>query len=72
MSKLLEGALDKIAKLPESQQNSIAYWLLSKLESEELWATIWSNSEEALGRLADFALTEHAATRTKELDSDKL
>ena len=72
MSKLLEEALNKIAKLPESEQESIASWLLSELESEERWATILSNSEEALGRLADFALTEHAAKRTKELDSDKL
>ena len=72
MSKLLEEALTKLAELPESEQDSIATWLLDELESDGRWKSILSDSGDALGRLADEALAEHAASRTKELDPEKL
>ncbi len=37
MSKLLEEALSKLAELPESEQDSIATWLINELESDERW-----------------------------------
>ncbi len=72
MSKLLEEALIKLAELPESEQDSIATWLLDELESDGRWKSILSDSGDALGRLADEALAENAAGRTKELDPEKL
>ena len=72
MSKLLEKALTKLAELPESEQDSIATWLLDELESDGRWKSILSGSGDALGRLADEALAEHAAGHTEELDPDKL
>ena len=72
MSKLLEEALTKLAELPESEQDSIATWLLDELESDGRWKSILSDSGGALGRLADEALAEHAAGRTEELDPEKL
>ena len=59
MSKLLEEALTKLAELPESEQDSIATWLLDELESDGRWKSILSDSGDALGRLADEALAEH-------------
>lgn len=72
MSKLLEEAFTKLAELPEADQDSIATWLLEELESEGRWKLILSESGDTLGRLADEALAEHSAGRTKELDPDKL
>ena len=72
MSKLLEEAFTKLAELPEADQDSIATWLLDELESEERWKDILSDSGDALERLADDALADHAAGRTEELDPGKL
>ena len=72
MSKLLEEALNKLGELPESEQDSIATWLISELESEERWTNILSDSSDAIGRLADEALAENTAGQTKELDPNKL
>ncbi len=72
MSKLLEEALGILAGLPESEQDSIATWLLDELESDGRWKKLLSDSVDAVGRLADEALAEHAAGRTEELDPDKL
>lgn len=72
MSKLLEEALTKLAELPESEQDSIATWLLDELESDGRWKKILSDSGGTLGRLADEALAEHTDGRTEELDPDKL
>ena len=72
MSKLLEEVFTKLTELPEADQDSIAAWLLEELGSEGRWEKILSESSDALGQLADEALAEHAADRTKELDPDKL
>ena len=72
MSKLLEEALTKLAELPESEQDSIATWLLDELESDGRWKSILFDSGDALGRLTDEALADHAAGRTEELDPEKL
>ena len=72
MSKLLEEVFIKLAELPEADQDSIATWLLDELESEGHWKKLLSESGDALGHLADEALAEHAAGRTKKLDPDHL
>jgi len=46
--------------------------LLAELGSEMRWEEMLSESSNALGRLADEALSEHAGGFTKELDPDKL
>ena len=72
MSKLLEEVIAKLAALPEEDQDSIASWLLEELGSEMRWEAILSESSNALGRLADEALSENAGGFTKDLDPDKL
>ncbi len=72
MSKLLEQAFANLAELPEADQDSIATWLLEELDSERHWETLFSESRDALGSLADEALAEHERGHTKELDSNAL
>ena len=72
MSKLLEEAFAKLAELPEADQDSIATLLLEELDSASRWEKLFSESQHALGGLADKALSEHRRGRTKELDPDQL
>ncbi len=72
MTKLLEEAFANLAELPEGDQHSIASWLLEELESEKRWEKLWSQSGDALERLADKAFSEHRRGRAKELDPDNL
>ena len=65
MSKLLEEAFTKLAQLSEADQDSIASWLLEEFGSEGRWKKILSESGDALGRLADEPLAEHAAGRSQ-------
>ena len=72
MTKLLQKAFAEASKLPEPEQEALAEWLLEELASERRWAGSYGRSEEALGRLADEALTEYREGRTRELDPGKL
>ncbi|MSQ05965.1 MAG: hypothetical protein EXR54_05945 [Dehalococcoidia bacterium] len=72
MSKLLQDAFAKLAKLPDRDQDSIAEWLLEELASEQLWDKLFAGSSGEMERLADAALSEYSQGRTQELDPNKL
>ena len=61
MNQLLQKAFDRAAELPQSEQDKFARFLLTELESEDL-----------LERLADEALAEHRAGRTRPLTLEDL
>ncbi len=65
MTQLLEQALSEVAKLPPSEQDALAAILLEELSSEQKWAELFANSQGSLARLADEALAEHRAGKTK-------
>ena len=67
MTKLLEKALSEVAKLPESEQDAVAAMLLEELASEQRWSESFAKSQDLLAKLAEKALAEHAAGRTKPL-----
>ena len=67
MTKLLEKALGEVAKLPESEQDAVAAMLLEELASEQRWSESFAKSQDLLAELAEKALAEHAAGRTKPL-----
>ncbi|HEY3075862.1 MAG TPA: hypothetical protein VGJ74_11880 [Burkholderiales bacterium] len=67
MTKLLEKALQDVAKLPESEQDAIAAILLEELAAEKRWAESFGKSQKQLARLAEEALAEYNAGRTKPL-----
>jgi molybdenum cofactor biosynthesis enzyme MoaA len=67
MTKLLEKALEEIAKLPASEQDAVATILLEELASEQRWAELFAKSQDKLARLAEEAVAEYKAGRTKPL-----
>ena len=67
MTKLLEKALERIAKLPASEQDAVAAIVLDELASEERWAESFAKSQDKLAKLAEEALAEYKAGRTKPL-----
>jgi hypothetical protein len=72
MTKLLEKAFKEAAKLSKKEQDALARVLLDELTSERRWDELFAGSQDLLDQLADEALAEHKAGRTKELDPDKL
>jgi hypothetical protein len=67
MTQLLEKALNEVAKLPASEQDAVAAILLEELASERRWAESFAKSQDSLAKLAEQALAEYAAGRTKPL-----
>jgi hypothetical protein len=67
MTKLLEKALQEVAKLPASEQDAVAAILLEELASEQRWAESFAKSQDKLAKLAEEALVEYKAGRTKPL-----
>ena len=67
MTQLLEKAIQEVAKLPASEQDALATILLEELASEERWSKSFAGSQDALEALAQEALAEHAAGKTKPL-----
>ena len=72
MTKLLEKAFEEAAKLPAAEQDALGRVLLEELASEQRWDELFAVSHEVLADLADTALAEHRAARTKKLDPDKM
>jgi hypothetical protein len=68
----LEQAFKEASKLPEDDQRTLAQWILLELESERRWSELFSQSGEALSSLAQEALAEHSAGKTKELDPERI
>ena len=72
MTELLEKAFAEVSKLPPSEQEALAAWILEELASERRWQQAFDYSENDLARLADEALAENRRNQTRELDPDKL
>jgi hypothetical protein len=68
----LEQAFAEAAKLPIVEQEAIAAWLLAELASERRWNSLFSQSSDQLNTLADEALAEWQAGKTKPLDPEQL
>ncbi|HEX4332286.1 MAG TPA: hypothetical protein VH040_09115 [Usitatibacter sp.] len=67
MTHLLKKAMSEVEKLPESEQDAVAALVLEELASEQRWTESFSKSQDALAKLAEKALADHAAGRTKPL-----
>jgi hypothetical protein len=61
-----------MAKLPKTEQDAFAQWLLEEIDSERRWQDSFSRSGGLLRRLADEALAEHLRSETEDLDPDRL
>ncbi|MEO7743060.1 MAG: hypothetical protein ABIR98_09000 [Usitatibacter sp.] len=67
MTRLLKRAMSEVEKLPESEQDAVAALVLEELASEQRWAELFAKSQDKLAELAEKALADHAAGRTKPL-----
>jgi len=66
-TKLLSDAFEQASQLPEADQDALAEWLLEELKSERRWDQLFTSSAETLSSLADEALAEHRAGKTRPL-----
>ncbi len=71
MTNALKKAFDAASKLPEKDQEALAAAILEELAADERWEGAVGANPGALERLADEALSEHRAGRTKPLDLDR-
>ena len=68
----LELAFAEIEKLPPAEQTEFVAWILEELHSEQRWAKLFAKSSDILASLADEALAEHKAKKTKKLNPETL
>lgn len=64
MTKLLEEVFSKLNKLPENKQNDFAQLIIEELNWENSFAT----SQDTLLSMANEAITEYKAGKTKPFD----
>jgi hypothetical protein len=72
MTQLLEKAFAEAAKLSDEEQDAVAAFLLEELESDRRWDEAFANSHDKLAQLADRAVAEHRAGKTRLLNVDEL
>jgi hypothetical protein len=72
MTPLLEQAFTKASQLSSEEQDTIASLILREIEADQRWENAFASSQDALSQLADEALAEHRAGKTKRLNVDEL
>ena len=68
MTKLLEKAFKEASKLPKLGQNAFAKWVMDELKTEAKLQEAFASPEDILDKLADEALAEHKAGKSKILN----
>jgi hypothetical protein len=72
MTRLLAKAFEEAGRLPDKLQDELAEKLLEDLEGEEKWDATLASSLDVLDKLADKALEDYGAGRTKKMGFDEL
>ena len=72
MTQLLEKAFAEAAKLPDDEQDTFAALMLEELHAEQRWDDAFARSQDVLAQMADEALAEHRAGKTKPLNVNEL
>ena len=67
MTQLLEKAINKAHALPNQEQDILAAIMLDEIASEKNWSASFAKSQNLLYALADEAIAEDAAGKTKPL-----
>ena len=71
MTKALQEAFGAAAKLGESEQDSLAAAIRAEIEAETTWERALAGSSDLLGALADEAIAENRAGRTRSMEADE-
>ena len=72
MTNKLREAFETAARLPVGEQDALAAAILEEIESDARWTASLAARPDVLERLADEALAEHKAGRTKPLVPDDI
>ncbi|HZZ44138.1 MAG TPA: hypothetical protein VFE58_14470 [Tepidisphaeraceae bacterium] len=70
MTKTLEHAFVEASKLSSEQQEALAALIMEELASDRRWAESFAHSQDKLASLADEALTEFRAGKTRPFEKD--
>jgi hypothetical protein len=65
MTRLLKKAITEMEKLPEPEQDAVAAVVLEEIASEQRWTQLLEKSQDKLAKLAEQALADYDAGRTK-------
>lgn len=72
MTEMLDRAVARLASLSAEEQDRIANWLLEEIPDEELWDRRFSETQDALSKLAAETRKQRSAGKTTEITPDKL
>jgi hypothetical protein len=72
MTKALKRAFEVASRLPDREQDELATAILEEMAADDRWEAVFAQSQQTLERLAQEALEEHRAGRTKALEPDAL
>ena len=72
MTKLLAQAFEKASQLPENLQDELARALIDELTWEARWDQALAESSKQLDKMAEKAIEDYRAGRTKEMGFDEL
>jgi len=67
MTALMERAWAEMSTLPEHEQDMVAQIILDTIRDEQTWDQQFAASHDLLDHLADRALADYKAGRTREL-----
>lgn len=68
MTDLLKKAFDAVSALPPERQNALAKLILAEIEDEKRWDEAFAGSQDKLAAMANEAIAEHKAGRTRPMD----
>lgn len=68
MSEIFARAIELASKLPEKDQEALGAILLEEMRAEKSWEKLFASSQDRLASLADQAIAEHSAGKTKLWD----
>ena len=63
--------MNHVNALPPEEQDAVASLILEEIESEKRWDELFADSQERLARLAEEAIAEYKAGKTKPLDPER-
>ena len=72
MTRILTRAFEEASKLPQAMQDQLGHQILEDLAAELQWNETLAGSQDQLERLADEALEDLRAGRTREMGFDEL
>jgi hypothetical protein len=72
MTELLKKAFEQASRLPDRLQDEVAQELLEDIDGEVQWDDTLARSKDKLEKMADRALQEFRAGRTRKAGFDEL